>query len=137
MNWNSEYLDKKLDPLNSGVMLWDGDWMRKASQEMVPICLDLKERKLPLSEWIYKISPTCWNREEFAYSVFAARNNLNYCYFDRQDVHNMLWRQDIETAGDSTILHSYTSNWREVYNKIFNPKKPPPKKMFWSSKKRC
>lgn len=129
--WKPHYL-KKVRPINSGVMLWDGDWLRLSAALMPDICVGLKNKQYPLSEYLYNVDHKCWNREEFAYSVFLdQQETLQVGYFDRQHVHNLLWEQEIKDAKKSIIFHSYTSQWRKVYEEVYgSPRKLVSKKFF-------
>lgn len=118
--WKDSYL--RMKPMNSGVMYWKGDWLRTASEIMPTICEGLKNKQYPLSEYLYSIDEQCWHREEFSYSIFIDRQrDIRYNYFDRQHVHNLLWESEIEAAQQSIILHSYTSQWKRVYNYVYGP----------------
>lgn len=129
--WRDDYLPNNMRPLNSGVMLWKGEKLRQAVESMPQICVDLRDRKYPLSEFLYSVSDDCWNREEFAYSLFIADNGLNYGYFDPKHSYNLLWEQDIEKSRETIILHTYTANWQRVYNEVFGPpKKRIPVRLF-------
>lgn len=132
--WNDSYL--KIKPMNSGVMYWKGDWMRAAANAMPEICITLKNKEYPLSDYLYQIDEGCWNREEFAYSIFVGENGLNHSYFDREDVHNLLWESEIEDARKSTVLHSYAAQWRKVYNAVYGPPKKRISKKLLMHKRR-
>ena len=116
--WNQDYLSNGMRPFNSGVMLWNADRLREAALAMPQICVDLRDRKYPLSEYLHAVESECWNREEFAWNVYVADNDLGHQYFDSSHCHNILWEQDIERIRKTIILHTYNANWKRVHDKL-------------------
>lgn len=118
--WEPRYL-KKIHPINSGVMYWKRKWAKLASEALPILCKEIRERKHPISEYLYFLDERCFHREEFAYNLFIDQQDIQHSYFEKEDVHNLLWESEIEDSRNSIILHSYTSQWKKVYNALYGP----------------
>ena len=105
--------DKIVNPFNSGVVLWNNGWMRLWAKRLVELCVELRDRKHPLSEWLWSVSPECTGREELAATLFVLENNLKYRYFDTKHCHTE------ELKYTSLIFHTLSPNWTKYFNYFF------------------
>lgn len=118
--WQPNFLG--IRPLNSGVMLWRGTILQSACASLLEYCRELREDQSYLGRWLWSLEQNCWQREEFAYSLFVDRNKLNYSIFQKMDVWNILNNSDFETMEESTIFHSYSAQWQQCFNQLCSKK---------------
>lgn len=108
----------KVFPFCSGVHLWKKGHHREWAKALPDISKELRERRHPISEWLYQIDERCYNREEFTMPIFLERSGLSYRYFERQDVMLLETEEDFDNMRSSTIFHCYTPQWSRVMSML-------------------
>jgi hypothetical protein len=120
MGWDSAlYLDDpQLKPFNSGVVLWNEGWGQKWAKQLPTLCADLVRKKYKAGDWIHRMDVGLHRREEVSVTCFASFNQIECGYFERNEVLLVEIPPDLERAGDSIIMHTYSDNYSRVLRKI-------------------
>lgn len=113
----------KIFPFCGGVHLWRNGKHRQWASALPEISKELRERRHPVSEWLYQIDAKCYNREEFTIPIFLERTGLSYQYFQRDEVMLLETEADFDNIQNSTVIfHCYTGQWTRVMD-LLVPKK--------------
>jgi len=121
-DWNDEFT-YGISPVVSGVHIWNHGAIQK--WDLLENCKLLREGKLPASNFLYRISDTYYNREEFSIPYSLKEHGLKYEYFRPQHCKVPVVPGDLDNASQSIIFHSYASNWKRIYTQLFGNKMSP------------
>lgn len=106
-------------PLNSGVVLCStrllGYWTRR--MPALHAALKAGVEYPALSDWLFRVSPSAYNREEWGLTICSSEASFVVTHFDERDCKLLKYRrldQDLADFRSCTrIFHSYSQHWRQ------------------------
>jgi hypothetical protein len=120
--WNrgyrGEYIPGSPAPLNSGIVLCSSRFLNAWTTRMPELheALRAGTRYRRLSAWLYEVSATAYNREEFALTICSAHPGFCSAHFDESDCKLLKFKRldaDLADFRRSTkLFHSYSPYWR-------------------------
>jgi hypothetical protein len=120
--WNcgyqADYIPGSPTPLNSGAVLCSSRFLKAWTARMPELHEGLKMRTsyTRLSAWLYEVSATAYNREEFALTICSAQLGIRSARFDERDCKLLKYKRlDSDLANFrlcTKIFHSYSQHWR-------------------------
>ena len=105
-------------PLNSGVVLCTGrflaDWTGRMPALHAALC---EGTRYPLlSQWLYRVSQTAYNREELGLTLVTAEGDYKVNYFREEDCKLLKFKRLKQDMADfrscTRVFHSYSQHWR-------------------------
>lgn len=122
--YRADFIPGSPVPLNSGVLLCSSRFLRAWTQRLPQLHEALRTgRSFPaLTEWLYKVSATAYNREEFGLTICSAEARFRTAHFSGADCKLLKFsRLDSDLAhfqSCTKIFHSYSGYWRRCVSRL-------------------
>jgi hypothetical protein len=110
-------------PLNSGVLLCSSRFLKAWTQQIPELheALRIGSRFPALTGWLYAISATAYNREEFGLTTCSAEGEFRTAHFAERDCKLLKYRRldsDLANFRSCTkVFHSYSQHWRRCVSR--------------------
>lgn len=124
LGYQRGYIPGNPHPLNSGIVLCSSRFLRAWTDRIPMLHEALKRGTLfpELSNWLYEISASAYNREEFALTMCSAEATFRAGVFDEQDCKLLKYKRlqaDLDNFRSCTkIFHSYSQHWRRCVSHL-------------------
>ncbi|UCE90279.1 MAG: hypothetical protein JSW10_05540 [Pseudomonadota bacterium] len=118
LGYQSSYIPGEPSPLNSGVVLCSSGFLQSWTSQIPELheALQSGTRYPTLTTWLYRASPTAYNREEFALTICGSQEGFRTAHFDESDCKLLKYKRLESDLADfrscTKLFHSYSQHWR-------------------------
>jgi len=98
---------KVILPMNSGVVLFRKNLIKKYGSHVLQYCNELMYKKHPMSDMMFAIRPDGRSREEIAFNLFLLENNISHKFFDPTDIAISKFDQNLSIFHTGSNTYSY------------------------------
>ena len=116
--YRAEFIPGNPVPLNSGVLLCSSRFLGAWSGRLPELheCLRTGRSFPALTKWLYEVSASAYNREEFGLTICSAEAHIRTAHFADADCKLLKYsRLDSDLAqfqSCTKVFHSYSGHWR-------------------------
>jgi hypothetical protein len=122
--YRKDFIPGKPLPMNSGVVLCSSRFLRSWTASIPGLHETLcNGRQFPaLTRWLYEVSRTAYNREEFGLTICSAAPGFYPGHFAEQDCKVLKFRRLVADLADfracTKIFHSLSPQWRRCVSSL-------------------
>lgn len=117
-SYDAGFIPGRPKPLNSGVVLCSSRLIEYWTHRMPALHDALKTgTDYPaLSDWLFRVSPNGYNREELGLTICSVEGTYEVAHFDERDCKLLKYKRLNEDLANfracTKVFHSYSQHWR-------------------------